>query len=167
MALVTQPLRDEHRELFPHIEHLRTVADSIGEAPPDGVREAVGHCAEFLARHLLPHAKAEEEALYPVVGRLLGAPEATQTMSRDHVEIAKLTAELQRLSDALQHGEPGLHDVKDLRRVLYGLYAVVTLHFAEEEEIYLRVLDERLSPQEAQQMFESMGHAAHEANPSA
>ena len=29
MVLLTQPLRDEHRELFPHVEQLRTVADRV------------------------------------------------------------------------------------------------------------------------------------------
>ena len=32
VALV-QPLRDEHRELLPHIETLRKTADLIGESP--------------------------------------------------------------------------------------------------------------------------------------
>jgi hypothetical protein len=31
MSNVTQPLRDEHRELLPHIERLRALADSIGD----------------------------------------------------------------------------------------------------------------------------------------
>jgi len=167
MPPVTQPLRDEHKELVPHIDHLKTVADAVGEAPPDGLREAVDHCAEFLAGHLIPHARAEEAALYPVVARLMGAPEATLTMSRDHVEIAAMTAELLRIRDAMRESEPGLHDVKELQRVLYGLYALVKVHFAKEEEVYLPILDERLSEADAQQMFAAMGHAAHEAKASA
>jgi len=163
MPPVTQPLRDEHKELVPHIDHLKTVADAVGEAPPDGLREAVDHCAEFLADHLIPHAQAEDVALYPVVARLMGAPEATLTMRRDHVEIAAMTAELLRIRDAMNQGDPGLHDVKDLQRVLYGLYALVKVHFAKEEEIYLPILDERLSESDAHKMFEAMGHAAHEA----
>jgi len=163
MGRITQPLRDEHRELLPHIEHLKTVADSLGEAPPDAARDAVGDCADFLADHLIPHAKAEDAALYPVVARLMGAPEATRTMQRDHVEVAALTGELLRLYDVLGRSEFGLHDVKDLQRVLYGLYALVKVHFAKEEEIYLPLLDERLSEAEAREMFERLEHAAHEA----
>jgi len=30
--------------------------------------------------------------------------------------------------------------------VLYGLYAIVKLHFAKEEEVYLPILDQRLTP---------------------
>ena len=35
---VTQPLRDEHKELIPHIEILRTVADSVGQASIESLR---------------------------------------------------------------------------------------------------------------------------------
>jgi len=42
-----------------------------------------------------------------------------------------------------------------LRRVLYGLYAVVTVHFAKEEEVYLPILDARLTREEAAQEAKS------------
>ncbi len=35
----------------------------------------------------------EEDALYPVVARLMGAPAATATIARDHVEVGLLTDE--------------------------------------------------------------------------
>ena len=38
--------------------------------------------------------------------------------------------------------------IRDLRRVLYGLYALVNLHFQKEEEIFVDILDHRLSPTE-------------------
>jgi hemerythrin-like domain-containing protein len=163
MAMVTQPLRDEHKELFPHVEHLRTAADAVGNVPLGELRAAVDAAHDFLAHHLLPHAQAEEHALYPVVGKALGAPEATKTMSRDHVEVERLTGELGRLREAISRGDPSPDQVKDLRRLLYGLYALVSVHFAKEEEVYLPILDARLSPQEAREMFESMEQAAGEA----
>ncbi len=49
------------------------------------------------------------------------------------------------------------------RRVLYGLYTLVKLHFAKEEEVYLPLLDARLKPAEAQAMFANMEKAAQEA----
>ena len=39
---------------------------------------------------------------------------------------------------------------------LYGLYAIVKVHFAKEEEIYLPILEARLTPEEAARMFEEM-----------
>jgi iron-sulfur cluster repair protein YtfE (RIC family) len=163
MVTLTQPLRDEHKELLPHIELLQTVADSVGKAPIGSLRQGIDKAYEFLTHHLLPHAQAEEQALYPVVGRLMGALEATYTMSRDHVEVSRLTGELGSLRSHLVSETLSADQEKALRRVLYGLYAVVKLHFAKEEEVYLPILDERLKPGEAHRMFEAMEMAVKQA----
>jgi iron-sulfur cluster repair protein YtfE (RIC family) len=163
MTRLTQPLRDEHKELLPHIELLQTVADTIGEAPISSLRRGVDEVYTFLTHHLLPHAQAEEHALYPVVGRLMGAPEATATMSRDHVEVGRLTEELGSLRSHLGGASVSRSQEQALRRVLYGLSAIVKVHFAKEEEVYLPILDARLTPEEARQMFEAMERAAQEA----
>jgi iron-sulfur cluster repair protein YtfE (RIC family) len=166
MVTLTQPLRDEHKELLPHIELLRTVADSIGETPFESLRRGVDEAYAFLTHHLLPHAQGAEGALYPVVGRLMGAPEATATMSRDHVEVGRLTEELGSLRSHLDGASVGASQVQALRRVLYGLYAIVRVHFAKEEEVYLPILDARLTAEEASRMFEAMERAAQEAKSS-
>ncbi|HEY6410535.1 MAG TPA: hemerythrin domain-containing protein, partial [Ktedonobacteraceae bacterium] len=94
---------------------------------------------------------------------LMGAPGATATMSRDHVEIGRLTEEL--ASHKLQLSEKTISESQEkaLRRVLYSLYAIVKLHLAKEEEIYLPLLDARLPQSEARDMFEAMETAAKEA----
>ena len=50
-----------------------------------------------------------------------------------------------------------------LRRVLYGLYALIKVHFDEEEMIYLPLLDVRLTPGATNDLFEAMEGAAKEA----
>jgi iron-sulfur cluster repair protein YtfE (RIC family) len=158
MNTLTQPLRDEHKELIPHIEQILDVANSIPDAPLEQIRDGVREAYEFLAYHLLPHAKAEEAALYPTVQKVTGSPEATRTMSRDHVEVERYVEELAGLQKDFSAG-----NFKALQRVLYGLYALVKVHFAKEEEVYLPILEERLSPEQAQGMFEAMERAAGEA----
>jgi len=162
MTSVTQPLRDEHKDLLPHIEALVRVADLVGEAPPDDLHRGIDEAYDFLTHHLIPHAQAEERALYPVVARAMGAPEATRTMSRDHVEVGRLTDELGVLRTKLAAGANG-NQRKALRRVLYGLYAVIKVHFAKEEEVYLPLLDQRLGADDARKMFDAMEAAAGEA----
>ncbi len=162
MTTITQPLRDEHKELLPQAEILKKAANEVNEVLSEGALLDIRQAYEFLAYHLIPHAYAEDWALYPVVQKVMGAPQATATMSRDHVEVARLTEELKsRLPLHLNH----LNDsqVAGLRRVLYGLYTLLQLHFAKEEEIYLPLLDARLAPVEASQMFEAMEAAAAEA----
>jgi hypothetical protein len=38
---------------------------------------------------------------------------------------------------------PDADDQRELRRVLYGLHATLKLHFAQEDESYLALIDER------------------------
>jgi iron-sulfur cluster repair protein YtfE (RIC family) len=161
---ITQPIRDEHQELQPHIEMLTAAADSIGETSMEHLRAEVGGAYDFLVEHLIPHARAEDAALYPVVGRVMGSAAATATMSRDHVEVGRLTDELHWLLQRVAADtELTASDAAALRRVLYGLAAIVKLHFAKEEEIYLPLLDARLSAVEAQELFTALEQAGHSA----
>lgn len=163
MNTLTQPLRDEHKELFPHVDQIRQVAELIGDAPIAEIRSGVEQVYDFLANHLKPHAEAEEAALYPVVQKVLGSPDATKTMSRDHVEVGFYIEELASLRNGLTSDVLTTVQIKSLRRVLYGVYGLVKVHFAKEEEVYLPILDQRLTPESAQEMFEAMEAAAHTA----
>lgn len=158
MSTLTQPLHDEHRELLPHIDRILEVADGIS-AGPGGTVPPLHEIYNFLAHHLLAHARAEEAALYPVVQQALGSADATRTMSRDHAEIRSYIEELEALKDAPAQPLSG-SDAASLRRVLYGLHALLKLHFAKEEEVYLPILDAYLSPESARNMFENMEAAA-------
>ena len=159
MNAATDPLREEHRHLLPHIESLRTLADSIGAPDLNTLGAGIDEAHQFLTHHLIPHAEAEDKALYPVVARILGGPKATATMSRDHVEVGRLTSELAALRAEVTGTTIAERQERDLRRVLYGLYALVSVHFAKEEEIYLPLLDASLSQTEAAEMFEAMEQA--------
>jgi len=166
MAALPQHVRDEHRELVVHIELLRTVADSIGSAPTESIREGVGQAYTFLIHQLIPHAQAEEQVWYPTVGRLLRALEATDTMSRDHLEVIRLTEELEALRLHLFYSPLSESDEQALRRVLYGLYAIIKLHLAKEEEIYLPMLEARLDAEEVKRLVKVMESTVTEAKSS-
>jgi hemerythrin-like domain-containing protein len=163
MPRVTEPLREEHAELRPHIEALKTAADALSGNWSQEVGAKIDEAIEFLSGHLIPHAVAEEKALYPVVCQVMGADSATKTMSRDHVEVAALTEQLQELRTQLTEANPAEATTNDLRRLLYGLYTLVQVHFAKEEEVYLPLLDEKLDEPAARAMFEAMEAAAGEA----
>ena len=73
--------------------------------------------------------------------RLLGSRHATETMSRAHAEIAHQTRRLGQLIEDIGPGEPDDTDVADLRALLYGLHAILSLHTTQEEENYLSLGD--------------------------
>lgn len=153
-----QPLRNEHAELLPRIAELRQAADSIASDGDAGA--VIEDSLAFLEQHLVPHATAEDEVLYPVVAHALGAARATDTMRRDHVAVAAYIGELRVLRNDIGTGVPDEKQVREAHRLLYGLHALVSVHFAKEEEIYVPILDAALSPEEAGPLFASIEHAA-------
>lgn len=146
----TQPIRDEHAELFPHIEALRELGDAALTSGGN-LESELKRSLAFLQDHLLIHAGAEARVLYPQVAELLGSPQATATMSRDHVEVERLTAQLAAAPPS---------DRATIARVAYGLHAIITLHFAKEEQIYLELMDAAMSSEAVAAIHRRMEDAA-------
>ncbi|MEP6559596.1 MAG: heavy metal translocating P-type ATPase [Nakamurella sp.] len=125
-------LRVEHDATLPLIEQMRAVADELSSHDCDlgPVHILVGR----LEGELLPHERADEELLVPLVDRALHGTDATAAISRTHAEIEHQVSRLRRLLQALDEEPTQPEDVIELRRLLYGLYAVLRLHNAQEEE---------------------------------
>jgi hypothetical protein len=94
----------------------------------------------MLVREILPHEKAEDEILYPAVSRVL-TQDTTTVMSRAHIEIAHQVRRLGRLLDAIVPEGPDGVDIAEMRRLLYGLHAVLRLHTTQEDEDYLSLAE--------------------------
>src|SRR5450631_2754973 len=125
-------LRAEHDAVLPLIEKIRSAADGLSTLACD-----LGPARSLLDRlegELLPHERADEALLVPLVDRALGGTEATAAMSRTHAEIEHQVSKLRRLLVGLDSETTQPEDVVELRRLLYGLYAVLRLHNAQEEE---------------------------------
>ncbi len=137
-AAIASRFSSEHGELRPRLEDLRRAADAIGSRPDREAFALVRDVERWLEQDLLPHEMAEQETLYPMLARVLGGEGRTSTMSRAHNEIAHL---IRRLGVVIADSAdpPGPDDLADIRRLLYGLYAVLSLHFDQEEESYLYV----------------------------
>jgi heavy metal translocating P-type ATPase len=133
---VAERFRAEHREFAPELARVRSVADRLGELPPEDVRRELEAVRLFVVERLPQHEEEEEAAVYPVVARLLGGEDPMSSMARAHIEISHLARVFRQLLDDLPEDGPTPDDLVDLRRVLYGLYAILRLHFAQEEEAY-------------------------------
>ena len=101
----------------------------------------VRHAYDMLAGEVWPHESAEETELYPSLNQLLGGADPTAPMSRAHAEIAYQIARLGRLIDDIGDRTPDQDDIADLRSVLYGLHAILSLHTVQEDETYLSLGD--------------------------
>jgi heavy metal translocating P-type ATPase len=131
----------EHRELLALLDRVRAVADGLDRLPPPLALTEATALHRVLTERLLPHEEAEDTLLYPAVAELLGGEDPTAPMSRAHAEIAHLTRLLGGVLADLGPAGPEPEDLTDLRRILYGLHAILRLHFAQEEEAYLSLLD--------------------------
>ncbi len=130
-------LREEHDALGPLVERVGQVADALTTHDPDLAEARALMTA--LDDDLLPHEREDERVLLPLVARALGSTDAVAALSRTHAEIEHQVARLHRLLSGIDdeaRGGEGVapEDVVELRRLLYGLYAILRLHNAQEDE---------------------------------
>lgn len=145
----TEPFRREHEQLLEHIDHLAHAAREmprLSEEERDAVR---GRVLGFLQGTLVPHAEAEEAVLYPEWAALVGFPDAAVPMIHDHRAIVD---RIERLSAA------DAADVDTLQELLYGLFALISVHFRKEEDLQLPVFD--AAPEVTERVLRRMGEAA-------
>jgi len=124
-------LRLEHDAVLAVVEQIRAVADHL--MTPDCDLQPVWALLTRLEQELVPHERADEALLVPIMARVLG-PEAPAALSRTHAEIEHQTNRLRRLLTELDDETVQTEDVVELRRLLYGLYGVLRLHNAQEDE---------------------------------
>ncbi|MEV8516847.1 heavy metal translocating P-type ATPase [Dactylosporangium sp. NPDC051484] len=126
-----QRLYAQHAAVRPLVEQVRAVADGLSVLEPD--LAPVRGLLDRLETDLLEHERAEEAQLLPIVARALGGPDPIGALSRTHAEIEHQVRRLRRaVRDVGDPAEP--EEVTDLRGGLYGLYAILHLHNAQEEE---------------------------------
>jgi iron-sulfur cluster repair protein YtfE (RIC family) len=101
----------------------------LGEEEREARRDRI---LGFLRGTLIPHAKAEEQVLYPEWAKLLDFADAAAPMVHDHEAIVARTERLERAD---------VHDVDTLQELLYGLYALISVHFRKEEDLQLPAFD--------------------------
>jgi heavy metal translocating P-type ATPase len=132
----------EHAAMERETAQLRRLADELGRLPSAAARMRLEEVKRFLHDELLPHEQGEEQHLYPVVSRYIGGPESVAVARREHAEIAHLSRVLSGMIDALDPGGPDDEELIGLRRVLYSLSAVLSLHRSGEEERLMAVVGE-------------------------
>jgi iron-sulfur cluster repair protein YtfE (RIC family) len=149
----TEPFRREHEQLLEHIEHLAQAAREMPRLSEDERAALRARVLGFLRDTLVPHARAEEEILYPEWAALVGFADAAVSMVHDHEAIV---ARIERL-EVLDVG-----DLDALQEALYGLYALISVHFRKEEDLQLPAFD--AAPEVAERVLARMGDATGHAH---
>ncbi len=131
-------LSREHRDLAEILDRIQAVADRIDTVPPDESGRDLAAIDRLLRDRLLPHEREDDATLYPGLAELLGGRDPLAAMSRTHREIIRLAGLFNRTVAHLDAAGPNRDDtiLRDARRLLYGLAAILRLHFAQEEELF-------------------------------
>jgi soluble P-type ATPase/iron-sulfur cluster repair protein YtfE (RIC family) len=130
----------EHARLRALAGELREAADAVSEGPAALPRIAAAEAA--MRAEVLPHQRAEEETLYPAVARQLGGRDPMAALSRMHAEIETVSRRLGALLPLAAGEEGWTRTAPELRRALFTLEALLTLHLAAEEEVLAEVAPE-------------------------
>jgi len=130
-----------HHELASGMAHLRTTADRLDVLPPLDARRELLAVDAFLTDQLLPHEVEEDRTIHPSLATALGTDDAVAALHGTHNEIFRLARLFTGLVEELPADGPSPEDWPDLRRVLYGLDAILRLHMAQEEELYASITD--------------------------
>ncbi|WAX55775.1 cadmium-translocating P-type ATPase [Jatrophihabitans cynanchi] len=133
----------EHGALREVLPQLRAAADELSAGPTPGALAALRRARAALVEQLIPHEQAEEAELYPALARTMGDGEALAPMSRAHAEIGRLARRLQaHLATIEDSGQISPERQQDILASLYGLHALLQLHYLQEEENYFTLVAE-------------------------
>jgi len=138
---LSQRLKAEHNLLIPKLDSIRETADALDAIPPKEALGALKATQALLNEEILPHEAEDENEIYPRMAEILPGEDPMASMSRTHREIFHMVDVFERQMADLQPSGPDPADIRDLRRTLYGLHAILRLHFDQEEELYLTLHD--------------------------
>jgi len=153
-----EAIRKHHLSLS---KTLQAHAGGVGGGETQREREAF---VAFLNGDLMPHARSEERHLYPAVDALVRAHgRPTATMSVDHEFIADYIARIERTTRELAGANNGERArlLTRLRDLATRLDAIVELHLAKEERVYLPLLEEHLEQVPQRQLLQAI-HESYE-----
>ncbi|WP_321932134.1 heavy metal translocating P-type ATPase [Paraburkholderia guartelaensis] len=134
--VAAEQLKREHVQLEPVIERIRQLADEMPVLPATAVKGRLADLGELLTQQLIPHERHDDAQVYPRLAPLLGGEDPLALMSTAHREIFHITRTLTHMANDMPVDGPDADWLREIQRVLYGLYAIVRLHCAQEDEIY-------------------------------
>ena len=166
MQPLTRVTHEHHDLMWRYVHQLNDLADCLNCDCLDSARlvaqlPLLREVHDGLTTTLIPHMEAVEAAVHPTLERLLADRQATVPMAREHQEIRRLVAAL----GAFARDDPAAHadraTVLALRRVLLRLYVLLKAHLSEEE-LYIPILEDRLTPAEEAALARALDHLAAE-----
>ncbi len=157
MARPTEGIRAHHKMLEERLHGFWHNIESLQKFR-DQERGLLDDLMTFLKEELLPHAEGEEKHLYGKVAELMRNPLFTKTMEMDHQFIKQYITELETVIENV-HKESADVTIKRIQTTASKLQGIVDPHFQKENEVYLPILDEKLSKEQVEKEVIEPMHA--------
>ncbi|MEO8273659.1 MAG: hemerythrin domain-containing protein [Chloroflexota bacterium] len=151
----------QHDRIRLHLDQLVALAEMVGRAEPDELDAKFQTECSFVTGELGPHMLAVETTVYDELERRMGQRHSMAPMREEHERFRLLMASLCRYGALVADRALTPPDAIGLRRVLYRLYTMLSVHLAEEE-LYLGVLDRSLTEIEKDALARSIEYATAE-----
>lgn len=129
-------LQVEHQQLKPVLESVRSLADRLNSLSGPVAAAELAALNERLLNQLVPHERQDDSELYPRIAILTGGDDPMAAMNNTHREIFRITRRLAHIAQDLPAEGPDPAYLQEIQRLLYGLDAILRMHFAQEEELY-------------------------------
>ncbi len=149
---------EHHALLLPHVDRLLVLAEMVGHVECSAIHSLFEEEHRFVVGQLVPHMEAIEHTLYDRIEAELGEHHSLTPMREEHVTIHRLVDELAGYQSHAEDCTWSAMEGLALRRALYRLYSLLKVHLAEEE-LYLEVLERRLTDGEKDLLARSLEHA--------
>ncbi len=146
VAVERRILGQEHREIEHIVGRIETTAEMAGNLAARDLASALRSLLDAIEKTLLPHIDWEDNFCYPQMDRLAGTPWATRLLRLQHQQVRQAVERLEADWLALRR-EPTHRQLVDLRARLYGLHALMSSHFEQEERVVLPFLDTDNGPE--------------------
>jgi soluble P-type ATPase len=134
-------LRLEHHSIDAGVERLRDAAAQLDAMDNGHATTLLGEVGALIQDVLLPHERADEERVYPILARALHGEDPLAPLSRTHHELELQAREFGALQKHLSPDGPTDAERIEFQRLLFGLHAILRLHNAQEEELFHELSD--------------------------
>jgi Hemerythrin HHE cation binding domain len=149
---------DHHARLLPHVDRLLILAEMVGQVECASLHALFDEEYRFIVGQLVPHMEVIERTLYGRLETLMDGRHSMAPMREEHHAVRRLIDELGRYREHAEGCSWSAVEGLALRRALYRLHALLKVHLAEEE-LYLGVLDRKLTAAEKEQLARGIDHA--------
>jgi heavy metal translocating P-type ATPase len=132
---LVQRLDADHLKMARVLETLNRLARDFAHLSPQVARSELRTLVNLLDKQLLPHELDDENRLYPLLLANLRGNDPFAALSHTHREIFRLARVLGHLNAGLLT-DPKAPEREEIHTTLIRLDTLLTLHFAQENELY-------------------------------